>query len=623
MIKFKEITVPNNNNFRNVNVLEILVAEGEQVMQHDPLISIENTQGEIKSMPSPLSGTVAEVIVMLGERVSTGTPVILLETVEQDDEPLEDDADNSPANLETINDEGQSELNLDNIEVDQQSKNPSDTTTDVQPRFVIQPGDKNQQNANQLEMIETIDQTDPITYKSSVDIDINQTDDELELDNDSVDYIDLVVPDIGDFDDVEVIDVLAKVGELVAQEDPLVSLESDKATMDVPATSSGTIVEMMMAVGDRVSQGSVIARLQVSSKDDIDDAGPDDNEHTTVEIEQHQDNVATTEPIPNPTPVVEKPTQPIAAKTSQASHQGISHASPAIRKFARELGVDLSRVNGSGNKGRILHTDVQAWVKQTLAQAGTTTSGPAGTGIPIIPSVDFSQFGNITTEPLNRIKRLTAEHLHRSWLNVPHVTHNDEADITELEEFRQSKKQDAADRGIRLTSLAFVMKAVVAGLKKYPQFNTSLDAGGENLIFKQYYNIGIAVETEAGLVVPVVREVHRKSIFDLATELGELSERARNKKLKPEDLQGGCFTISSLGGIGGTGFTPIVNAPEVAILGVSRSSTKPVFADNGFVPRLMLPLSLSYDHRVIDGAEAARFTAYLCNTLTDVRMLLL
>jgi pyruvate dehydrogenase E2 component (dihydrolipoamide acetyltransferase) len=300
------------------------------------------------------------------------------------------------------------------------------------------------------------------------------------------------------------------------------------------------------------------------------------------------------------------------------------HASPSVRRFARELGVDLQRVSGTGRKGRIVKQDVQAFVQQALARPPSpATAATAGLALPEMPEIDYAKFGEITIQPLGRIKKLTATSLHRSWLHVPHVTHHDEADITELENFRKQAKEEATQRGVRLTMLAFIMKACVSTLKQYPSFNASLETGGENLILKQYYHLGIAVDTDEGLVVPVIRAVDQKGVLELAKELGEVSERARGKKLTPSDVQGGTFTISSLGGIGGTAFTPIVNAPEVAILGVSRAQMKPVFKDDDFIPRLMLPLSLSYDHRVIDGAEAARFTAFLTRVLEDARRLLL
>ena len=602
MIKFKEISVPDHEDFRNVNILEIMVSEGDKVEQHDPLISVENSKGDIKSMPCPMSGTITEVIVMPGERVSVGTPIILLETVEHNGEQAIEQPLVSPGTQNKSADEGQVELNLSALD-DAPDQDVLIEPSGADRQFVVHESSENKINKSE---------------------------------NDSAEIIDLVVPDIGDFEDVEVIDVLVNIGDQIQREESLVSLESDKATMDVPATDNGTVVEIMVIPGDRVSQGSTLARLQLSGSSEnlqtlpaqntaIDDDIKSDNKKPPVS----EPTIAPEEKIADQEPGEQKPQQkpvpppvPTDALTPVAPDQGRAHASPAIRRFARELGVDLNHVTGSGNKGRILKTDVQVWVKHALSQpSGAVVS--SGMGIPPIPEIDFSQFGDIQTEPLNRIKRLTAVHLHRSWLNVPHVTHNDEADITELEEFRQSKKQDAMDRGIRLTLLAFTIKAVVSALKKYPSFNASLDTGGENLILKHYYNIGIAVETKSGLVVPVVRDVHQKGIFDLATELGEISERARNNKLKTDDLQGGSFTISSLGGIGGISFAPIVNAPEVAILGVSRSSIRPVYKDGAFIPRLLLPLSLSYDHRVIDGAEAARFTVYLSNALADVRTLLL
>ncbi|MDD3518469.1 MAG: dihydrolipoyllysine-residue acetyltransferase [Chromatiales bacterium] len=412
------------------------------------------------------------------------------------------------------------------------------------------------------------------------------------------------VPDIGDFKNVEIIDVLVKAGDTVKPEDPLITLESDKATIDVPAPAAGVVKALKVKKGDRVSQGSVILDLDAAEA-----------AARTPAPEAAPRNEPAAAAAPTPIPAAPRP-PPTAALPPVESGGGKAHASPSIRRFARELGVDLTRVDGSGPKGRILRDDVQNYVKRALSQGG-------GLGVAPMPEIDFSQFGTVETQPLSRINRLSAQNLHRNWVTIPHVTQFDEADITELDAFRKSLVAEYDKKGVKITFLAFLMKAVVSALKEFPRVNASLDATGENLVLKKYYHLGVAVDTPDGLVVPVIRDVDRKTLVDLARELQEVSDRARNKKLKAEEMQGSCFTISSLGGIGGTAFTPIVNAPDVAILGVSKASMKPVWNGKEFQPRLVLPLSLSYDHRVIDGVLGARFTAFLAAVLSDMRRLLL
>ncbi|MEE9560157.1 MAG: dihydrolipoyllysine-residue acetyltransferase [Acidiferrobacterales bacterium] len=445
----------------------------------------------------------------------------------------------------------------------------------------------------------------------------------------------VVVPDIGDFNDVDVIEVLVSPGDQVKAEDPLITLETDKATMDVPSPYAGVVKEVKIKVGDKVSQGVAVALLEADeSVSEAEPAAQPQAAANEPEASVVAEGPAAEAPVPRaatPTPPALAATPSTAARPTppptlpppvERSGAARAHASPSVRAFARELGVDLTQVQGTGPKGRILQQDVQAFVKQRLSHPGAAAPA-AGYVLPAMPEIDFSKFGAIELQPLSRIKNIAGPHLHRSWVLLPHVTQHDEADITELEAFRQEVKEDAKSRGVKLTLLAFLLKASVAALKAYPQVNASLDPGGENLILKKYYHIGVAVDTPDGLVVPVIRDVDKKGVYDLAAELGEVSARARDKALTPTDLQGGCFTISSLGGIGGTAFTPIINAPEVAILGVSRSRMQPVYRNGEFVPRLILPLSLSYDHRVIDGAQAARFTGFLGRVLTDVRRLLL
>jgi pyruvate dehydrogenase E2 component (dihydrolipoamide acetyltransferase) len=419
------------------------------------------------------------------------------------------------------------------------------------------------------------------------------------------------VPDIGDFKDVDVIEILVKPGDTVAAEQSLISLESDKATMEVPSPAAGVVKEILLKVGDKVSQGAPILVLA--------EAGATVAAATTApQVPPPAELARTAEtPIPARTP-------PVPAEVTGSGPAGFKpHASPSVRKFARELGVDLARVAGSGPKGRVLQADVQTFVKGALARGAAAPAAPVLGGLTVLPwpQVDFAKFGPIEAQPLSRIKKISGANLHRNWVMIPHVTNNDVADITDLEALRVQLNKENEKSGVKLTMLAFLIKAAVAALKKHPEFNSSLD--GDNLVLKRYYHIGFAADTPNGLVVPVIKDADKKGVMEVAKETGELAKQAREGKLKPADMQGGTFSISSLGGIGGTSFTPIINAPEVAILGVSRSSQQPVWDGRAFVPRLMLPLSLSYDHRVIDGALAARFNAYLAQLLADFRRAML
>ena len=435
----------------------------------------------------------------------------------------------------------------------------------------------------------------------------------------------VLVPDIGDTDAVDVVEVLVSVGDRIAVDDPLITLESDKASMDVPSPWAGEITEVTVSVGDKVGEGASIVVIEAE------DAETDAADTETEAAGAPAGRPPATSPSP-PSPPAPAPTRPAPDLPSidEASFAR-AYAGPAVRRFARELGVDLGRVQGTGRNGRIVRDDVLAFVKQVMAGAATVGGPGAGSlpgiEIPEMPKPDFSKFGEVERRPLTRIQKLSGPNLHRSWLHVPHVTQHDEADITDLEAFRQENKAKAKAEGFSLTPLAFIMKAVVSALEEFPTVNSTLDVESSEYILKKYYNIGVAVDTPDGLVVPVIREVDCKGIFDLARELAEVSAAAREGKLKLDQLQGASFTITSLGGIGGTAFTPIVNAPEVGILGVARSFMKPVWQpDEGggeFVPRLMLPLSFSYDHRAIDGATAVRFTTFLCQELADIRKLLL
>jgi pyruvate dehydrogenase E2 component (dihydrolipoamide acetyltransferase) len=439
--------------------------------------------------------------------------------------------------------------------------------------------------------------------------------------------IEITVPDIGDFDAVPVIELLVSAGDMVEAEQSLVTLESDKATMEVPTPAAGTIVELKVGLNDTVKEGDLLAVLETSGSEKAEPVAaktPVEDTKTSPESTQPDTTQAPAQTLPEVSAADSGPRRspPVPLGVDNVMPGRVPYASPAIRVFARELGVDLLRVTGSGRNGRILREDVSAFVKATLA-GEMVKPATGGFDLPPPPKVDFSKFGDIERQPLSRIQKLSGGYLHRNWVSIPHVTQNDLADITDMEAFRKDNAADAIAQGFKLTPLVFMIKASVAALKKFPQFNASLDPDGENLVLKHYLHIGIAVDTPGGLVVPVVRDCDRKGIMELAAELAEISARARDGKLKPTEMQGGCFTISSLGGIGGTSFTPIINAPEVAILGVSRSKMSPVWNGRKFIARLMLPLSLSYDHRVIDGANAARFTRYLAERLEDLRRLTL
>ena len=437
----------------------------------------------------------------------------------------------------------------------------------------------------------------------------------------------VLVPDIGNFDSVDVIEVLVKSGDSIAKDDSLITLESDKASMDIPSPFAGTVKEVKLKVGDKASQGTVILMLDAAES-----GAPTPPSPPVGDVQVKAEKPASIPPIPpatHPAPEVPKPIppkdipNPIGAHAEFASGK-LAHASPSVRKFARELGANLALVRGSGPKGRVLKEDVQAYIKGELSKPRSVAPS-GGLVVAETPVVDFSKFGETESQPLSRIKKLSGANLHRNWVTAPHVTQFEDTDITDLEEFRKTMMEEAGKRGVKLTLLAFLVKAAASALKAYPNFNASLSADGESLILKKYCNIGFACDTPDGLVVPVIRDADRKDVLDIARDLSELSAKAREKKLKLDEMQGGCFTISSLGGIGGTAFTPIINCPEVAILGVSRSSMAPVYdaKTRAFEPRLILPLSLSYDHRVIDGADGARFTSHLRLVLSDVRRLLL
>jgi pyruvate dehydrogenase E2 component (dihydrolipoamide acetyltransferase) len=544
-----QVVVPDIGDFKDVEVIEVLVKPGDAVAKEQSLITLESDKATME-IPSPEAGVVKELKVKMGDKVSKGTPILVLDAKEEAarKEP-------APAKKEP----------------------PKAASPAAAPRAAKAGG-------------------------------AAQT---------------VAVPDIGDFKEVEVIEVLVKPGDAVAKEQSLITLESDKATMEIPSPDGGVVKELKVRVGDKVSKGSPILVLEAS----------DFKETKKPEAPSVPQPVPAV--VPAPVPAAEAAPRPVPREPREEIKTK-PHASPSVRKFARELGVDLSRVQGSGPKARILHGDVQAFVKGALAgvapRAAPADRGGAGGlpfNLPAWPEIDFAKFGPIETKPLSRIQKLSGPYLHRNWISIPHVTQFDEADITDLEAFRKAQTAETEKRGFKLTMLAFMIKACVTALRQYPQFNASLDKSGESIIVKKYFHIGVAVDTPGGLVVPVVRDADRKGVFDLANELAEISQLARDSKLKPGDMQGGTFSISSLGGIGGTFFTPIINAPEVAILGVSRAAVRPVYSgkhekgEDIFKARLILPLALSYDHRVIDGATAARFTTFLVSVLSDIRKLIL
>ncbi len=552
-----QITVPDIG-ADSAKVIDILVSVGDTVVPEDPLVTLESDKASM-DVPSTHSGVVHSISVHVDQDVSEGTVLIELDSGGNDSE--------------------------------------NDKKADVQAAANSSDSNGSSSNNNEVQVNAPATSAKPAGEKASST------------------STPVMIPDIGG-DSAKVIEILVAVGDEINVEDSLVTLESDKASMEVPSSVAGRIESIEVSVDQDVSEGSVVVII----------ASTNDNELTEQAAgSEKTDTQADVPAKPATTPSPVKETVQPATLGAPSSPQGKSHASPSIRRFARELGVDLSRVSGSGRKGRVTETDVKKFVKGALSHASETSSThvQGGSGIPAVPAQDFSKFGEIDVQPLNKIKRLTAENLHRSWLNVPHVTHHDESNISDLEEFRKQLNDEykRAKQDTKLSPLAFIVKAVVSGLRKYPQFNASLEPGGANLIYKKYFNIGIAVETPNGLVVPVVKDADKKSVGEIAKEMGELAAKARDKKLTMADMSGACITISSLGGIGGTSFTPIVNTPEVAILGVSRSKVQPVWNGKDFEPGMVLPLSLSYDHRVIDGAEAARFTRHIAAVLEDVRRL--
>ncbi|ATF37659.1 dihydrolipoyllysine-residue acetyltransferase [Burkholderia thailandensis] len=546
-----EVKVPDIGDYKDVPVIEVLVKPGDAVEPEQSLVTLESDKATM-DVPSPSAGTVKEVKVKVGDAVSEGSLIVLL------------DGAQAAGKLAQANGAAAS------------AAQPAAAPAAAAPAPAAAGGGT----------------------------------------------VEVKVPDIGDYKDVPVIEIAVKVGDTVEKEQSLVTLESDKATMDVPSPAAGVVKGILVKVGDAVSEGSLIVVLEASGAAA---SAPQAAAPAAAPVQAAPVQAAPA-PAPAAAPAPQAATAAAPAPAASGEYRA-SHASPSVRKFARELGVDVSRVTGTGPKSRITKDDVTAFVKGVMTgqrASPAAAAAPAGGGeLNLLPwpKIDFAKFGPFEAKPLSRIKKISGANLHRNWVMIPHVTNNDEADITDLEALRVQLNKEHEKAGVKFTMLAFVIKAVVAALKKFPTFNASLD--GDNLVFKQYYHIGFAADTPNGLVVPVIRDADKKGLVDIAKEMSELSKAAREGKLKPDQMQGGCFSISSLGGIGGTHFTPIINAPEVAILGLSRGQMKPVWDGKQFVPRLTLPLSLSYDHRVIDGAEAARFNAYLGSLLGDFRRVIL
>lgn len=565
-----EISVPDIGDFDEVEVIEVLIAAGDTVQAEQSLITVESDKASME-IPSSHSGVVESVLVKTGDKVKQGSVIVKLKAEQAEEEK------NPPAAAE----QGAAS------EADESASNAGASEQQAQDK----PGSPSAQGA-----------------ASTVTVS---------------------VPDIGDATDVQVIEIMVAVGDTVEAEQSLITVESDKASMEVPSSHAGVVKAIKVKLGDKVNQGSDIVELDVQGegapKAESQPPAPAEQSARPSSSSSSSDASKTdAKPAPQSAGSTARPSPTASYADAAVPLRNLPHASPSVRKFARELGVDLSKVTGSGAKQRITHDDVRKFVKQALAgDAAQSAATGAGGGLSVLPwpKVDFSKFGPSESKPLSRIKKISGANLHRNWVMIPHVTNNDRADITELENFRVQLNDENQKTGVKLTMLAFLIKASVAALKKFPEFNASLD--GDNLVLKQYYHIGFAADTPNGLVVPVIRDADKKGIIELAKESSELAKLARDGKLAPAQMQGGCFSISSLGGIGGTSFTPIINAPEVAILGVSRSSHEPVWNGKKFQPRLMLPLSLSYDHRVIDGAAAARFNAYLAGLLADFRRIAL
>lgn len=664
MSDLKDVLVPDVGG-EEVEVIEICVSVGEDVEAEAALITVESDKSSM-DIPAPFAGSVSDILVKVGDKVSQDTLIMKLSAAgesssdsssddskaESQEAPQEKPQEAKQASagkvievkvpdiggdtdvevIEVLVGEGDkidAETGLITLETDKATMDVPSPSAGVVKSLKIKVGDKVSEGSLILELesegssgSESSEETassEPAPAKQESAPQEETVAEEADSGEETTSVIDVKVPDIGGDTDVDVIEVLVAEGDEIEAEAGLVTLETDKATMDVPSPKSGTVKSVELKVGDKVSEGTLVITLEVTEKSAPKAAAP-----------AKQESASAPAPAKAPTESTRKPPVPHHPSAGDKKPSGKVHASPSVRRLAREFGVDLTQVNGSGPKNRILKEDVQSFVKYELSRPKMTAGSSVGSGsggLQVIapPKVDFAKFGEVEEVPLTRIQKISGPNLHRNWVTIPHVTQFEEADITELEAFRKEQNVLAEKRklGVKITPLVFMMKAVADALKAYPVFNTSLSESGESLIQKKYYHIGIAVETPGGLVVPVVRDVDKKGIIELSRELTEISIKARDGKLKGPDMQGSCFTISSLGGIGGTAFTPIVNAPDVAILGVSKSEMKPKWNGKDFEPRLMLPLSLSYDHRVIDGAVAARFAVHLSSVLADLRQILM
>jgi pyruvate dehydrogenase E2 component (dihydrolipoamide acetyltransferase) len=582
----KEIVkVPDIGGAEDVEVIEICVAPGDRVEKEQSLIVLESDKASME-IPSPMAGTVLSVKVSEGDMVAEGAPILEIELADADDDQAEKSPDAS-AESEAIESTAVESTTVESTAAE--SEPEQELKTDTQQASVDSPTAGQKPKTQSATFIQ-----------------------------------DVVVPDIGGAEGVEVIELYVAKGDVVTEGQSLIVLESDKASMEIPSPDSGVVKEIRVAEGSKVNEGDIILLLESSqSTADISETAPASG-HENLSSLDEQDSSSTSESM---TSMITAPKQEVVesfvAKIADSKPSKEVYAGPAVRILARELGVDLGLVNGSGPKARILKDDVQRYVKSAMQKKPAGAELGSGMGIPSIPEVDFSLFGEIATEKMSRMQRITATNMHRSWLNVPHVTQFDDVDITELEEFRAGLKNEAENRGVKITPIPFLLKACAKALQENPAFNASLAADGEHIIYKKYVHIGMAVDTPAGLMVPVIRDVDKKTIWDLAAESAELAQKARERKLTADEMRGGCFTISSLGGIGGKGFTPVVNTPEVGILGVSRLSVKPLWNGSEFVPRKMLPLCLSYDHRAVNGGDAGRFLTLLGELLADIRRLVL
>lgn len=676
------IKVPDIGGDTDVEIIEIAVSEGDVIEAEDTLITLESDKASM-DVPAPKGGKVLKVLVKEGDSVSEGDDIVELEVEgggdEQQEKKQESSSDSQPEeapakqekpqepsqeqkpaakkaaggkqtvdikvpdlggsdSVEIIEvavsegDEVEAEDTLITLESDKASMDVPSPHSGKIVSFTVKEGDTVSEGdvIGQMEIVgeggdsedapEESSSPKPSSSQASSEPEETAEDDQEEAASGEPERKEIRVPDLSGSSDVPIIEIGVAAGDEVNEEDPLITLESDKASMDVPSPYKGKLLELTVKEGDTVSEGDVIGYMEVAGAKK---AAP--KKAAPEKASQSSDSKDSAKPSESPAGTPSPEAQMAAHKPRDGK---LVHAGPAVRMLARELGVDLGLVKPSGPKDRVLKEDVQSYVKQAIANQGKAQPGAAaaatgGAGIPPIPEVDFSQFGEVEEKPMGRLLKMGATNLHRSWLNVPHVTQFDEADITELEAFRKAMKAEAEAQGAKLTPLPFMVKACAFALRKFPQFNVSLKGDGETLVWKNYVHIGIAVDTPDGLMVPVVRNADNKSLIEIAKEMAELGKKAQTKKLKRDEMTGGCFTISSLGSIGGTAFTPIVNAPEVAILGVSKAQMKPVWDGSAFQPRLMMPLSLSYDHRAINGADAARFTAFLADVLTDIRRLLL